>query len=77
MATNDADLIIFTDGHGADVIFLTEFFGQRGGHANTTLGGARGKVSLPAVSAGGGNGALVLHCSNIRFSGLLYTGFLV
>ncbi|KAJ6733235.1 hypothetical protein OIU74_005072 [Salix koriyanagi] len=60
--TNNLDLIVFSDRHGSHAVFLTEVSGKWCAHEDTTHGGWRREVGLTALSAGGGDSWVVLHC---------------
>lgn len=51
--TDDLNFIVFADGDGAGVVFVAEFFGERGAHDLATDAGGSGEVGLAALASGG------------------------
>lgn len=62
-SSGNQNLVVLSDGQGADLVLLTELLRQRGGHDGSSLGRGSGEVSLPALSARRGHVLRYLHCS--------------
>ncbi|GAO51632.1 hypothetical protein G7K_5728-t1 [Saitoella complicata NRRL Y-17804] len=53
--TDNEDLVVLADGHGADTVLLTELLGEGSRHEGAADGGGSGEVGLAALAAGGGD----------------------
>ena len=54
-------LVIFADGHAADIVLCPQVLGQRGAHQLAPDVGGRIEVTLAAFPPGGGHKRIALH----------------
>lgn len=47
------------------IVLVLQVLGERGAHEHATLGRVRTEVSLAALSAGGGDSRVELHCKGV------------